>query len=103
MLFSKEKRERKDACAALVEPAVIGTGDFRAVQERRTDPFSSTDDADDESLPPHPPFFSFSFLLLSPSKKKKKQVKHDENEHRTGVARAGRDNEPLSWNDFLTL
>ena len=58
------------------------------------------DDDDDES-PPHTPFFFFS----SPAKNQKNQlqVKHDENEHRTGVARARKDNEPLSWNDFLTL
>lgn len=48
-------------------------------------------------------FFVSSPLFFSHNDQSKQQVKHDENEHRTSVARANREDGSLSWNDFLTL
>jgi len=75
-------------------------------EKKRTDPFDlDLDDA--ESLPSltTPPSFFLSFSFHPPPhfSQLSQQVKHDENEHRTGVARAGRDSDALTWNDFLTL
>ena len=91
--FLKRKKERKAVCAALAR-GVPSSELFASSYEKKPTPRR-----DLESLTP-------SLLFSSPrffNKKQQKQVKHDENEHRTGVARAGRDSEPLSWNDFLTL